>query len=113
MTMTDTEKWPAGPWQSFVEDDGARSIETEQQQIIAVVPYVGCDQTICRSHLIAAAPELALDNEVLAKAADKRAKDHAIPDSDLDDEQPVHIVVTLGDLRRARRTYRKARGEQS
>lgn len=32
-------------------------------------------------------------------------QDSAIPDSDLDNEQPKHITVQLGDLRRARSSY--------
>lgn len=31
-----------------------------------------------------------------------KKKDSDIPDSDLDNEQPKHVTVTLGDLRRAR-----------
>jgi hypothetical protein len=39
----------------------------------------------------------------LVAAARQRYDDHKIPDSDLDDEQPVSISLTLGDLRRASR----------
>ncbi len=95
----------AGPWELIEEPTGndnfARSIYGPAGDYKALL-IARCDQNFSHAdgQLIVAAPDLYAALKPFADAF--RAATNP-GDSDLDDEQPYHITVTLGDLRRARR----------
>ena len=65
-----------------------------------LITYLDCKAESAHATLIASAPDLlAAIQPILAEYA----KRDPIGDSELYDEQPVHITVTLGDLRRLAR----------
>jgi len=108
--MTKAAQHTSGPWHVDVED---------VHVFAGRVLIAGCgghsdnftpdlrETQKANARLIAAAPDLLRERDELLAAIQpilaEYAKRDPIGDSDLDDEQPVHITVTLGDLRRLAR----------
>lgn len=93
-----------GQWQA----QGLR-VRVENRGCIVIIPGPadgGVFECSANTRLIAAAPEHARSSEVIVAGYDYNpAGLH-----DLDDEQPIHVSMTLGDYRRARAAIAKATG---
>jgi len=93
-------KHTPGPWHASRERDGWTVRDEKQNLPIAELWLSERREYEANARLIAAAPEM---YEAIQPILAEYAKRDPIGDSDLYDEQPAHITVTLGDLRRLAR----------
>lgn len=108
--MSET-KFTPGPWfanghEVLAPDDG----DEDPWSVALASPCRGYpnDQSRANARLIAAAPEMYEALDFLSAHARERVSDAP----EWRDDDTVQIVVTIGDLRRARAALAKARGDQ-
>ena len=89
--------------------DFNKTLPDQDPSPAAIKYFVAIDEAKHFLKKKATAPETIQDTEVLAKIHD----DMNYAQSSMEDEVCILVPVTLGDLRRAHRTWRKANGEVS
>ncbi len=110
--MAQETKHTSGPWKVKLEPREINATINARGLCIAQVwsgqKEVTMEVVEANACLIAKSPKLLEMLEIFVDAYNFKANE--IPDSDLDPEQPKHIMVTLGDLNKARRIIKEARG---